>query len=460
MTYEYVKGLQIKEGKTKTIFEVKDYPGLVWVENKNDVTANDDEAFTKRFGTKAVCATTTTCKIFELLKQAGIPTAFIEQVSDTEFIMEKTEMVNLEVIVRRLAVGSFTKRRPDLIPKEGQKPSRFHRIITEFFLKTTKGQLEYPNGSKDLGLPQISKADGGTKALDDPLIQNAWESEWNLFMPKLPSWENGADIGISVSPANVLTPSGWVDRPIIQLDTLEDRINYMDELNRKAFLLIEGAWAQLGFTLVDWKIEFGWTKEGMLKISDVIDNDSWRLKGPGFEELSKQLHRDGHALDKIEAKYGYVADMVQRLRIPRQVLVIWAGSKNDLKPDTPKLFGVKVKEVISSGHKSPDNCVKVLERLLLDYPDGGVIIAQAGLSMGLGPVLAARTSWPVLAFSPTAKEHPEDIYTCVRLPSEVPSATFINGDNAVLCALNILAQKNPVAYMYRQFEIEKLDPNC
>lgn len=280
------------------------------------------------------------------------------------------------------------------------------------------------------------------------------------MMPKQPKHEDGADTGVTVNPEAVLAPSNWVQLEKKPL-AIFDIIDTIDELNRKAFLLIEGAWAQLGFTLVDWKLEFGWTESGRLVISDVIDNDSWRLKGPGFEELSKQLHRDGQPLDTVEAKYGYVTDMAQLLSIPKQALVLWRGSDKDELPKVPDLPGIDVHDIVFSGHKSPVNACAALEELLRDYPEGGVIIDQAGLSMGHGSVLAARTSWLVLAYSPMAKEHPEDIYSCVCLPSEVPSATFINGDNAVvLCALNILAQKNPAAYMHCQFEIEQLDPNC
>ena len=43
------------------------------------------------------------------------------------------------------------------------------------------------------------------------------------------------------------------------------------------------------------------------------------------------------------------------------------------------------------------------------------------------------------------------------MPSDVPNATMLKEKNAILNALNILAQKNPAAYMYRQYAIEELD---
>jgi len=43
------------------------------------------------------------------------------------------------------------------------------------------------------------------------------------------------------------------------------------------------------------------------------------------------------------------------------------------------------------------------------------------------------------------------------MPSQVPMGTILSSKNAMLMTLNILAQKNPVAYMHRQYSIEELD---
>jgi phosphoribosylaminoimidazole carboxylase/phosphoribosylaminoimidazole-succinocarboxamide synthase len=449
----FVKGNQIGEGKTKILFEVVDHPELVWVENKADVTAHDDAAYTRRFDTKAVCATKTTAKIFELLNACDIPTAFVRQISDTEFIAKRCEMIPLEVVARRLAVGSFVQRRPDLKALAGAKPNRFHAVYREFFLKTTKGKLEKGSQSKDLGLPQIPAKGGGTKALDDPLIKDVWRSMWELMMPKQPVWEKGADLGISVASNEVLLSGVKIDPK----STSEEIIKKMDQINHKSFLLVEGAWATLGYVLVDWKIEFGWTMDGQLVIADVIDNDSWRLRDRDFQELSKQLHRDGQPLSEVEAKYGLVTEMVQQMRFPKQALVIWRGSTDDKLPELPDVPGVGIVDIVQSGHKKTMVCLKKLEELLRDYPDGGVIIVPVGMSNGLGPILASHSSWIVIGVPVNAKEFPDDVWSSLRLPSQNPMATVLSDKNAVLLALNILGQKNPAAYMERQFALEQLD---
>jgi phosphoribosylaminoimidazole-succinocarboxamide synthase len=48
--------------------------------------------------------------LFQLLEKHGIPTHFVEQLSDRETLVKKVEIVPLEVIVRNKAAGSLAKR--------------------------------------------------------------------------------------------------------------------------------------------------------------------------------------------------------------------------------------------------------------------------------------------------------------------------------------------------------------
>ena len=48
--------------------------------------------------------------MFKKLEEAGIPTHYIEELSDRETAVKKVEIVPLEVIVRNVAAGSFSKR--------------------------------------------------------------------------------------------------------------------------------------------------------------------------------------------------------------------------------------------------------------------------------------------------------------------------------------------------------------
>ncbi|MDO9399069.1 MAG: phosphoribosylaminoimidazolesuccinocarboxamide synthase, partial [bacterium] len=311
----FQKDQKISEGKTKIIWGVKDNPDLVIIENKNDITAFDDPAFTKQFKSKAENATIVTSNVFKLLKNAGIPVAFQEQISSNEFISPKCEMMPLEVVARRYAVGSFLKRHPELISKENEMPHRFHKLVTEFFLKTTKGELINTNGKKILeGLDPL-------KGEEDPFILNPLDNEWKLFHSKKPIWEEQANFNKTILMNEILGDDGL------------EKINEMEEILRKAFLTLEGAWNTLGFRIIDMKIEFGISQNGELMIADVIDNDSWRLKDVDWEELSKEAFRQGEELNEVEKKYEFVASLTKKFRIPKQAVVFWRGSDSDPLPD-------------------------------------------------------------------------------------------------------------------------------
>ena len=437
------KGSQIVEGKTKVIWAVDGDPTTVIVEHKDTITAHDDPSLTKEFATKAIHSTTTTCRVFELLRDAGIPVAFREQLSPTEFLADNCLMIPLEVIARRLAVGSYLKRFPHLTPDEGCPPQRFHSLEVEFFLKTTRGELISSKGETLVSGLDWSP-EGGQ---EDPFIPNPEDETWKLFHSKKPGRDPEADLQKSIEADKVLG------------DESTELIHQMNSIMRRVFLVLEGAWNTLGLRLIDMKIEFGINQDDQLVVSDVIDNDSWRLRTKLWEELSKQSFRDGEDLSEVEHKYGIVARLVENFRIPQQAIIIWKGSESDGMDigDCPIPQGVDIEDVVLSGHKCPQGVVTRLEEIIADYPDGGVIIAKVGRSNGLGPLLAARTSWPVIAVPANFKSFPDDIWSSLRMPSKVPMLTAWPDSNAMLAALNILAASNPSAFMLRQASIEKFD---
>jgi len=443
----YKKGTLNAEGKTKRIHNEETRQDIVLVANKNDITAFDDKKFTKQFGSKGLCATTTTCKVFELLQNAGIPVAYVEQIGPLEFVAKKCKMIPLEVVVRRYAVGSYLKRHPEL-KRVGTIPHRFHRLVFELFLKTTGGKILTLDGSICGETPVDPETN---KHIEDPLISNPDEDVWNLRHPKYPQWDERSRLNCQVFRQDIL--------PDPDNHNKETLIKEVEEITRKAFFVLEGAFATLGHHLIDFKIEFGFTQTGKLVVADVIDNDSWRLCDQEWVEMSKESFRQGKELSEVERNYGIVTELVKQFRVPSQTIVLWGGSKSDGDefPEIPEIAGINNDEVYKSGHKAPCGSAEELEAIMAEYPEGGVIIALVGKSNGLGPTLSARTSWPVISVPLTAKKRPHDVWSSLEMPSQVPNMTILSPENAVLAALNILAQKNSVAYMHRQYAIEELD---
>ncbi len=432
----YQKGKLIAEGKTKKIWENKKDRRTVIVEYKDDITAFNDPKYTKKFKSKGKNSNLTTCRVFELLNKAGIPTHFLGQLSDTEFLAKPCKMILVEAVPRRYAYGSYLKRNPQLVAEQGKPPHYFRRLVNEYFLKTTKGGITI--GGKKL-------IAGLTPDQDDPAILNPEENDWKLIHPWKPVWDAKSDLKRTISSKLVLLGDA-------------KRRAQMDELTRKTFLVLEGAFLQKDFRMLDLKIEYGVTKEGKLVVADVIDNDSWRLRDPDWKELSKQAFRDGEELGTIEAKYQIVADLVRDLpRIPNQALVLWTGSEKDEMPKIPKIPGIEVVKKVISGHKKTSVCLEELKKLEREFPAGGAIIAKVGLSNGLGPILAAHTHWPVISVPASVKKFRDDVWSSLRMPGDMPMAMIERDANAVDFALNILAKKNPIAYMARRYRMEELN---
>ena len=441
---DVTKGAMVTQGKTKAGYVVLENPDALIMESRDALTKNDDPSATKEMTSKGKFSTITTSRVFELLKKAGIPVAYERQLSEMEFLAARCDMIPLEVVVRRYAVGSFLKRYPNLL-KGGRDgiPHRFHRLVFELFLKTTEGKVSGKEECVRGGTP-IDPESG--RPIDDPFIDtdSLEENVWCLRHPKVPRWEKASDLKRLVFREDVLPPEVSVGR--------------IEEIARKVFLILEGAWAQLGCRLIDFKIEFGIDRGGNLVVADVIDNDSWRLRTGDWQELSKQLFRDNFNMNAIADRYALVATLVERFAIPNQAIVLWRGSDRDAFPEVPEeMVGIAKVEVTQSGHKAPSGSLDTLEHILAKYPEGGVILALVGMSNGLGPMLAARTNWSVIAVPLTARERPHDVWSSLEVPSNVPLSVILSPKNAVSAALNILAQKNPVVFMERQYAIEALD---
>ena len=129
---------QIYEGKAKKVFATDD-PNVVLVDYKDDATAFNGLKKGTITG-KGVINNRVTNFLMQMLEKNGIPTHYIEEISDLETLVKKVDIVPLEVIVRNIAAGSLSKR---LGVPEGTK------------LKKTV--IEYCYKNDDLGDPMVNE---------------------------------------------------------------------------------------------------------------------------------------------------------------------------------------------------------------------------------------------------------------------------------------------------------------
>lgn len=96
------------EGKAKKVYTTED-PDVLIVDYKDDATAFDGQKKGTIVG-KGAINNRMTNHIFKLFEKDGIPTHYIEELSDRETAVKKVEIIPLEVIIRNITAGSFAKK--------------------------------------------------------------------------------------------------------------------------------------------------------------------------------------------------------------------------------------------------------------------------------------------------------------------------------------------------------------
>jgi len=99
----------IYEGKAKKIYSVSDKPDFYIQEFKDDATAFNGLKKDK-IHNKGVLNTEITTIIFNYLIENGIPTHFVEKISENEMMVKKVDIIKVEVVCRNVAAGSLVKK--------------------------------------------------------------------------------------------------------------------------------------------------------------------------------------------------------------------------------------------------------------------------------------------------------------------------------------------------------------
>lgn len=180
--------------------------------------------------------------IFQKLNAAGVATHFIKKISETEQLNKKVKIIPLEVVLRNVTAGSFSKR---FGVKEG---IQLEKPIVEFYYKNDD--------------------------LDDPFIND----EHVKFL---------------------------------KLANDED-IAYIKAETRRINKLLSDWFHQIELKLIDFKLEFGFDKDGKIILADEFSPDNCRLWDAQGHHMDKDVFRRG--LGELTDVYEVVWEKLQELK--------------------------------------------------------------------------------------------------------------------------------------------------
>lgn len=214
-----MSGQLIYTGKAKDIYSTEDEHVIKSVYKDQATMLNGARKETIKG--KGVLNNQISSLIFEKLNAAGVATHFIEQVSETEQLNKKVDIIPLEVVLRNVTAGSFSKR---FGVEEGLT---LETPIVEFYYKNDD--------------------------LDDPFIN---------------------------------------DEHVKFLDIANDeQIAYLKDETRRINELLKGWFEQIGLRLIDFKLEFGFDKDGKIILADEFSPDNCRLWDAEGNHMDKDVFR-------------------------------------------------------------------------------------------------------------------------------------------------------------------------
>lgn len=151
MTKTPAKIEMLYEGKAKKVWTT-DAPDELVIEYKDDATALNGKRKETIEG-KGLLNNRISNRIFAFLNEQGIPTHFVNEADERNTVVKHAQMIPLEVVVRNIAAGSFSKR---LGIAEGQPLSR---PAIEFHLKNDELDDPMVSGYDALALELVDESE-------------------------------------------------------------------------------------------------------------------------------------------------------------------------------------------------------------------------------------------------------------------------------------------------------------
>jgi phosphoribosylaminoimidazole-succinocarboxamide synthase len=217
-------GEKLAEGKTKIIYAHPTEATLVYMVHKDSISAGDGARRNVIEG-KGALSCQTTSNVFKALERAGLPTHFVDKIDDTTMLVRGCRMVPLEVVMRRIATGSYLKRHP-----EASEGSRFDSILVEFFQKddARHDPLIHPEDIRKEGIASASEVlamtDLGRQAFE--VLEEAWaRQDVTLVDMKI---EFGRDADGNLLIGDVIDNDSWRIWPGGQRGNMLDKQVYRE----------------------------------------------------------------------------------------------------------------------------------------------------------------------------------------------------------------------------------------
>ena len=235
-----MNNILLYSGKAKNLFSAED-ENVIIAQYKDQATALNGVKKEQIAG-KGQLNNQISSLIFQKLNAAGVATHFIKKISETEQLNKKVKIIPLEVVLRNVTAGSFSKR---FGVKEG---IQLEKPIVEFYYKNDD--------------------------LDDPFIND----EHVKFL---------------------------------KLANDED-IAYIKAETRRINKLLLDWFHQIGLKLIDFKLEFGFDKDGKIILADEFSPDNCRLWDAQGHHMDKDVFRRG--LGELTDVYEVVWEKLQELK--------------------------------------------------------------------------------------------------------------------------------------------------
>ena len=291
----------IIEGKTKTV-EKTDDVNIVRMVSKDFLTGGD-AAKKEEIKDIGKLKTQQAANVFKMLSKKGIPVSYINRDTPNSILSYRCNMLPLEFVVRRYAWGSYLNRNLEY-KKDTNNPYKFEKLVWEIFHKhavVMPPHVEHPTQMTENEARRQFLKNGKWEegVFTDPFVKV--DQNWKLYSAKNPINNNElmetkkllSDDDLNIAIHKIILPSfEFIEKNWKKIETIDGPIH-----------------------LVDIKFELGFkVSDNSLVLSDVIDNDSWRIwpGGDPTKQLDKQSFREGEDLVNVANKYQLVTKLTDQ----------------------------------------------------------------------------------------------------------------------------------------------------